>query len=83
MPLVSCPACKGLTPSSSIRCVHCGRHPPTCEECLGSGRCPNCGVPTTQGYVDIAGGVQVCNRCNGTKICPACEGQKWRWPVPR
>lgn len=89
MALVACPGCKARTPSSSVRCVHCGGLPPTCAECKGTGACPAC--PTAAPAVTSnpfgafdsfgASGTPACPRCAGTAACATCGGAKRHWPA--
>ena len=76
MPLVRCPGCKSPTPSSSVRCMHCGGLAPACAACGGSGVCPDCATADAHGLT-----LGECPRCGDTKTCPGCAGQKRHWPA--
>ena len=89
MPLVACPGCKARTPSSSVRCVHCGGLPPACAECNGTGVCPACPTAAPALTADAFGafdsfgafGTALCTRCDGNAVCPTCGGAKRSWPA--
>ena len=76
MALVTCPACRGRTPSSAVACMHCGHLAERCPDCAGSGVCPACNSEEIAGLLP-------CVKCQGTGRCPACNGNRVRWPTAR
>ena len=45
-----------------------------CEECEGSGECPDCEWMIRDNPEALAEEIANCGSCGGTAICPHCEG---------